>query len=84
MRFAPLRHDDTFAMLGELFDTGVFGRLPPGLPLGNDDAAVPPSSAMNARRRDLLNCICGSYASDSSKLQNIKLIGMSQQIRQGF
>jgi hypothetical protein len=31
-------------------------------------------------RRNLLNRICGSYASDGGKLQNIKLVGISQQV----
>ena len=42
--------------------------------------APPPHRAMNSRRRNLLNCICGSYASDGGKLQNIKLVGISQQV----
>jgi hypothetical protein len=31
---------------------------------------------MNSRRRNLPNRICGSYANDGSKLQNIKLVGL--------
>jgi hypothetical protein len=46
--------------------------------------AAPPSSAMNSRRRNLLNRICRSYASDGGKLQNIKLVGISQQVSRGL
>jgi hypothetical protein len=48
--------------------------IPPAWPLGNDAATAQPSCTMTLRRRNLLNCICGSYANDGSKLQNIKLV----------
>jgi hypothetical protein len=57
-------------MLGELVDTGVLC-YSPASHRECRAAAAPPSSAMNSRRRNLLNCICGSYASDGGKLQNI-------------